>query len=376
LKSLAQFKEQIRALTMVVALIVIWIAFDRFTDGAFLQPRNLSNLLRQMSVTGILAAGMVLIIVMAHIDLSIGSTVAFLGGLLALLMSEKGYDPTLAFAITLGVGLLVGVVQGYIVSYRAVPSFIVTLGGMMSFRGASMWITNNSTIPLPENWILWAGSAYLSASSGWILTIATLIFVDALLIRNWWRQSRIDPQQHPLSSLVSTVVIITALFIGAMWVFSAHEGIPVPVLLMLVLIALLDFSATRTVWGRQIFAIGGNSEAAFLSGVPVKVRTLSVFAVMGGLSALAGVVLTARVGSASPDAGQLLELDAIAACVIGGTSLMGGKGNVFGAILGALMIESLNNGMSLANMEPYWQYIIKGLVLVGAVWVDINFRKE
>jgi D-xylose transport system permease protein len=329
-----------------------------------------------MSVTGILAAGMVLVIVTAQIDLSVGSTAAFFGGLLAVLQVQHGWDPSSALVVTLLAGTVVGAFQGYLTSYKGIPSFIVTLGGMMSFRGASMWITQSSTIPLPENWLLAAGAAYVSASSGWVLTIIVLVTVNALLIRSWWKHSKLDPAQYPLSNLISTAGVFSFLILGAMWVFSAHEGIPVPVLLMLGIVVLLDFLATRTVWGRHVFAIGGNPEAAFLSGVPVKFRLLTVFATIGTLSALAGAVLTSRVGSASPDAGQLLELDAIASCVIGGTSLMGGKGNVFGAILGALMIESLNNGMSLANMEPYWQYVIKGLVLIGAVWVDIKFRKD
>lgn len=374
--TLTQFKSQLRAFTMAVALVAIWIAFDRMTEGAFLQPRNLSNLLRQMSVTGIVAAGMVLVIVTAQIDLSVGSTAAFFGGLLAVLQAQYNWGPGAALIATLSAGILVGSMQGYLTAYKGIPSFIVTLGGMMAFRGSSMWITQSSTIPLPENWVLSAGAAYVPISTGWILTGIVLLAVNGMLISSWWQHTKLDAAQYPLSNLISTTGIFSFLVLGAMWIFASHEGIPVPVLLMLGIIVLLNFLATRTVWGRHVFALGGNPEAAFLSGVPVKFRLLTVFAAIGGLAALAGSVLTSRVGSASPDAGQLLELDAIASCVIGGTSLMGGKGNVFGAILGALMIESLNNGMSLANMEPYWQYVIKGLVLVGAVWVDINFRKE
>ena len=155
-----------------------------------------------------------------------------------------------------------------------------------------------------------------------------------------------------------------------------YQGLPIPVLILLVLTLFVHFIATQTPWGRHIYAIGGNKEAAFLSGVHVASKTLSTFVLMGLLAAISAVILTARVGSASPDAGQLLELDAIAACVIGGTSLMGGKGSVFGAILGALIMESLNNGMSLENMEPYWQFIVKGVVLVAAVWADMVSQPE
>jgi D-xylose transport system permease protein len=176
--------------------------------------------------------------------------------------------------------------------------------------------------------------------------------------------------------IAAKVLVVDLILAGAMMIFSQYQGVPYPVLLLGALLALLNFFATMTVWGRHVYATGGNREAAFLSGVSIRFCALSVITLMGLFSAISGVVLTTRVGSASPDAGQLLELDAIASCVIGGTSLAGGKGSVFGAVLGALLIESLNNGMSLANMEPFWQYILKGLVLVAAVWVDVASREQ
>lgn len=366
--------KALRTYAMVTAIIVIAIVFNSLTDGAFLQARNLSNLLRQMAVTGILAGGMVLVIVSSQIDLSIGSTAAFLGGVLAVVSSH--YDPTVGFFITLVAGVLIGMGQGYLVAYRMVPSFIVTLGGMMAFRGGAMWITDNSTIPISESWVQDLGNRYLSAQTGWVLTVLGLAVTLGLSFIAWRRQASVSPESSPFRAWMLNSVTVLFLTVGAMLIFQNHDGVPYPVLLMLGLIVLVHFLSIRTVWGRQIYAIGGNREAAMLSGVPVKVRTLSVFGLMGMISALGGVVMTARVGSASPDAGQLLELDAIASCVIGGTSLVGGKGSVFGAILGALLIESLNNGMSLANMEPYWQFINKGIVLVAAVWVDIASRES
>jgi D-xylose transport system permease protein len=364
--------KALRTYAMVTAIVIIGVVFDYVTDGAFLQARNLSNLLRQMAVTGILAGGMVLIIVSSEIDLSIGSTAAFLGGVLAVISTQ--FDPTIAFLITLVVGTAIGLGQGYLVAYRLVPSFIVTLGGMMAFRGGAMWITSNSTIPIAESWVQDLGTKYLTASTGWILTLVGLALTLAFSFVAWQKQARVSPESYPIRTWAinaATVILLTG---GAMLIFQNHEGVPYPVLLMIGLVLAIHFLSIRTVWGRHVYAIGGNREAAMLSGVPVKARTLSVFGLMGLISAIGGVVMTARVGSASPDAGQLLELDAIAACVIGGTSLIGGKGSVFGAILGAMLIESLNNGMSLANMEPYWQFINKGIVLVAAVWVDIASR--
>lgn len=356
---------------MVLALALIWVAFDFATDGAFLQSRNLSNLFRQMSGTGILAVGMVLIIVAGHIDLSVGSVSCFIGAVLAVVETNFSYGPWPAFGMALATGAAIGFIQGYLTSYQRIPAFIVTLGGMMGFRGASMWLTEGNTIPLPENWILALGSGYFTPSWSWALTgFAIFIACFSLL-----RERRLQ-LKHGLATSDSIPFLIlkmlgVALVLSAvMTIFSLYEGIPYPVLVMVLFMVAFHFLATRTVFGRHIYAIGGNLDAAGLSGIRVKSRTLSVFVLMGVLSAVAGLIFTSRVGSASPDAGQLVELDAIASCVIGGTSLMGGRGTVLGALLGALIMESLNNGMSMANMDSFWQYIVKGSVLVVAVWAD------
>jgi D-xylose transport system permease protein len=371
LQRFGNFKRSLRTYTMVFALLAIWMIFEVHTGGAFLQARNLSNLLRQMSVTSILSIGMVLIIVAGHIDLSVGSVVCFLGAIMAVANTTLGYSPTASVAIAMGAGALIGLIHGYLLSYQRIPSFIVTLGGMMAFRGASMMVTKNETIPLDGNWIQTMGTGYLSAHSGWILCSIALVVTGVAMIQSYVSQKRAGLETTPLSKLVIQMAILTAIVLGSMKVLASYEGIPLPVLIMVGLMVLVYLAATRTRWGRHIYAIGGNSDAAFLSGINIKFTTLSIYILMGLLSAMGGIILTARVGSASPDAGQLLELDAIASCVIGGTSLMGGKGSVLGAILGALVMESLNNGMSLANIEPFWQYIVKGLVLVVAVWADM-----
>jgi D-xylose transport system permease protein len=365
-----RFKSQLRTYAMVLALFAIWIIFNHYTGGSFLEPRNISNLLRQMSVTGILAGAMVLVIVTGEIDLSVGSLCAFLGGIFAVLSSQHGLSPMNALLITVACGLVVGFAQGFLTAYQLVPSFIVTLGGMMAFRGASMWVTSNSTIPLDESWIMALSSGYLDSKTAWPIVILVLAIASVYLV---W--SELKTARNSWSVITAKVLILNLILIGAMLIFSSYQGVPYPVLLMALILILLNFLASSTIWGRHLYATGGNKEAAFLSGVNVKFCSLTVMTLIGVMSSVAGIVLTARVGSASPDAGQLLELDAIASCVIGGTSLVGGKGTVFGAVLGALLIESLNNGMSLANMEPFWQYILKGLVLVTAVWVDVASRE-
>jgi len=356
---------------MVVALLVIWAVFAYQTDGAFLQIRNISNLLRQTSVTGVLSVGMVLVIVAGQVDLSVGSVVCFLGGLLAVLNTQLQFSPVVSVLAVIGCGLLVGLAQGYFVAFQRVPAFIVTLGGMMVFRGASMLLLRNSTVPLENSWISSIGTAYVSSTIGWVITFTILgLFIGSQISE---RRSRIKHKLAPGGRLQLwlRILFFSALILGFMAVLASYQGVPVPVLIMLGLMLAIHFVATQTVWGRHIYAIGGNKEAAQLSGVPVQRKTLSTFVLMGFLAAVAGMILTTRIGSASPDAGQLLELDAIAACVIGGASLMGGRGSALGAVLGALVMESLNNGMSMENIEPYWQFIVKGGVLVAAVWMDM-----
>jgi len=368
-------KDKLRALSMVIALVLIWIVFDRVTGGTFLQPRNISNLVRQMAVTGILASGMVLVLVLRHVDLSVGSLVAFLGTILAVANAQWELSPLSALLITVLAGGSLGSIQGFLVSFPKIPAFIVTLGGMLIFRGAAMWTTSNTTVPLPTSWLSDLGTAYLSSAQGLLAFSVVAVF---LLLSFFLRARAYKSVNVPRPSNESFTTTITALLVCgiALLLFNNYNGIPVPVFIMLAIMAILTLVARRTVWGRQIYAMGGNPEAAYLSGVPVHSRSLLTFTLMGVLSAVAAVVLTARVGSASPDAGQLLELDAIASCVIGGTSLRGGRGTIFGALLGALVMESLNNGMSLANMEPFWQFVVKGGVLVVAVWMDLASQKQ
>lgn len=351
---------------MLLVLALIWCIFAFTTDGAFLQPRNLSNLFRQMSITGVLASGMVFVIVAGHIDLSVGSVLCFVGAAMAIINADFGVSPTTSFFLALAIGLVIGGLQGLLISFQKIPAFIVTLGGMMAFRGASLGITQGNTIPLSESWVQSLATSYLPIPVGWALAaiICGAVIVSAKRFSGHSREKIFSAFLLILGTIVFTAVM------------SFYEGIPLPVLVTLVLAVFFQFVAKHTLFGRYVYAIGGNVEAAELSGINVKKITFGIFLLMGLLSAVAGVLFTGRVGSASPDAGQLLELDAIAACVMGGTSLLGGRGTIFGAVLGALFMESLNNGMSLMNMESFWQYIVKGLVLVIAVWADLRSAKN
>ncbi|HEX4960157.1 MAG TPA: sugar ABC transporter permease [Thermoanaerobaculia bacterium] len=354
-----------RALTMVGALLAIWVVFSIATGGTFLLPRNLSLLARQMAVTSILAVGMVLVIVAGQIDLSVGALAGLTGALAALAYARLGWSLALAVLLALAVGATLGALEGSLVAWLRIPPFIVTLGGMLVFQGTLLGVTGGVSTSPPRPF-LFLGQAYLPKPAGWIVAAgvaAALAFVAARIDERRWGRRRLGR------------LGLAALAVGAVALMNAYEGVPVPVLVVLALATVLSTVAHHTPFGRHLYAIGGNREAAFYSGIAIERHLVGVFTLMGLLAGAAGVVLTARVGAATPNAGQLMELDAIAAAVIGGTSLLGGQGTVWGALLGALVMASLDNGMSLLNTEAFWQPILKGAILVAAVAVDMAGRR-
>lgn len=351
-----------RTLVLVGALAVIWGVLFAATRGTFASPRNLALLARQMSVTSLLAVGMVLVIVTREIDLSVGAMAGLLGGVAAIAFEKAGWPLPVAFLAALLVGALLGLGQGALVAWLRVPSFIVTLGGMLIFQGALLAATGGISIS-PERSFLFVGQAYLPRPIGW--TIAALFTAGFLTAA----RSATGTRRWAWLGLAAVPILFAALM-------NAYEGIPLPVLLVLLAASVLWVVTRHTAFGRRLYAIGGNREAALYSGVRIERHVAAVFTSMGVLAAVAGIVLTARVGSATSDAGRLMELDAIAAAVIGGTSLLGGRGSVWGALLGALIMASLDNGMSLLNTEPYWQPILKGAILVAAVAADVAGRRE
>jgi D-xylose transport system permease protein len=368
--------DALRAYTMLFALGVIWVYFNFATDGIFLDPRNFSNLMRQTAVTGVLAVGMLMVIVTGNIDLSVGSLVGFIGGVAAFAQGPEGWGlvPTLAAAVIVGVA--VAEAQGALVAYANIPAFIVTLGGLLAWRGVVLGMTKGETIPITLVGFKAVGQQFVTRPVGLALALVAVAAIVWMNIRRHRARERYGLGKTSALNLALRVVLpslVVVLFIRHM---NASEGIPIPVIILIVVALAGAFLTQSTTFGRYLYAIGGNPDAARLSGINVRNHIWAVFCIMGLLAAVASIIYTARVGSASPDAGNLLELDAIAACVIGGTSLMGGRGTVFGACLGALFMASLDNGMSLLNVQPYSQYIIKGAILVTAVGLDMLGRKQ
>ncbi len=375
-KSRFTFKFNLQSYALILALVLIAVLFGVLTQGEFLSSRNLSNLFTQMTVISVLAIGMTFVIVAAHIDLSVGSLAGLTGGIAAILHVWFDLNTGIVVLVAVLVGALLGLWQGWWVAYRAVPAFIVTLGGMLIFRGILIGISKGQTIsPLDESFKMIANS-YLPYAFGYALAFVgiALLFFFTWRNRNKRRQMGLK-LASPIVDYGKLVIYTTGILVIT-YMLNRYYGIPVPLLIVITLAGIFIFISTKTSFGRSIYAIGGNAEAAALSGINIKRKTLSVFVIMGALAGLAGVILTSRLNSATTSAGDMYELDAIAACVIGGTSLAGGRGNIVGSIIGALIMASIDNGMSMMNIDTFWQHIVKGLILILAVWLDIASKKK
>ena len=361
---------------LFLALIVIWGVFIIVTGGNFINFRNISNLLRQMSITGILSIGMIFIIISGEIDLSVGSQMALLGGIAAIMDVTFKFPFLLTVLITLVLGLIFGIWNGYWVAKKSVPSFIVTLSGMLVFRGILIGITGGQTISPISSAFKILGQSYVPKSLSYVIGIAFVLLLVYSKLSD--RKSKLanNMKVSDLKNDIFGIIINGILIFLGIIILNSYEGIPTPVLLMDVLIIIFSFVANKTAYGRTVYAIGGNINAAKYSGIDTKKIKMIIYIVNGFLVAMAGLVLTSRLGAGSVSAGTNAELDTIAACVIGGASLSGGKGKVTGAILGALIMASLDNGMSMLNVEPSWQYVVKGLILLFAVLFDVRSQKK
>lgn len=372
--SIKQLFSQYKTLALLMAIALIWFFFSWKTEGGFISPRNLSNLMRQMAVTGILACGMAFVIIAGEIDLSVGSLLGLLGGVAAVLDVSHHLPLPLTIMLVLGGGLVLGMLNGCLVAYAGIPSFIVGLGGMLAYRGIVLGVTGGVTVAPVSAALVVLGQGYLAAPLGVALGVLLLLVAGVLS----WRQ-RASLAQHglplpaPWRDGVRLLVIGVVLF-AFVRTLNGYEGIPLPVLLLLVLLGIFSYLATQTVFGRRVYAVGSNMEATRLSGVDVRAVKLWIFGLMGLMCALAGLINTARLAAGSPSAGTAGELDVIAACFIGGTSMRGGSGTVYGALIGALVMASLDNGMSMLDVDTYWQMIVKGSILTLAVWVDVSTR--
>ncbi|MDD5423269.1 MAG: sugar ABC transporter permease [Candidatus Omnitrophota bacterium] len=368
--------QHFRKYTMLIALVAIWLIFTVLTEGVFVSPRNLSNLFVQTVAVAIITIGMTLIIVTRNIDLSVGSVAAFVGAIAAFLQVKTGWPTPLAMTAAMAAGLLVGVWHGFWVAYRMVPSFIVTLASMMIFRGAVLGITGGATIAPLSDAFRSIGQSYVPPH----LSVIIGVFAAAWYLFAHYYKRMLRAQYGfkvtPLLIDIAKTALMILVAAGFLAIMVHNRGIPYAVLLMVILAVVFNFIARQTVFGRQLYAIGGNPDAASLSGVNIKKQIMMLFAVFGGITAMSGLVLASRLNAATTSAGQGMELDVIAAAVIGGTSLMGGEGTIFGSVVGALIMASLDNGMSLMDTNITYQYIIKGMILLLAVWVDIATRQK
>lgn len=359
-----------------IALGLLWILFSILTKGNFLSPRNLSNVSRVVSTTGILACSTVLIIVSGGIDLSAGYVAMFAGCTVAALMTKLNVPVVPAILITLVMGMIIGFVNGFIVAYTGLAPFIVTLATQMVYYGLAFLVTNGGTIaPLPKSFN-YMGQSYINKSLGYILAGILIIYLLFSSIR-----SRKEKMKYGFDIDSNTVLLIkwfitSLLILLFIFIMNSYQGLPIPVLVMIVVLMLLSFMEKNTTWGRSIFAIGGNREAAHYSGIKVKRNWVIVFVLQSTMAAISGMLLAAKVNSGSMQTGINLHLDSIAAAVIGGTSMSGGVGRVPGAILGAVFMSTIDNGMSMLNVNVAWQFIVKGVVLAAAVIFDALSKKN
>ncbi len=381
-----------RMLAMIIALLVIWVALNIMTGGIFLTARNMYNLAVQSSVVGIMATGMVLVIVSRHIDLSVGSLLGFTGMVIAYLQvhifplgAVWNWPLTILCGLTLGG--LVGLWQGWWISYRGIPSFVTTLAGLLMFRGAAYLVTDGRTVaPMDKTYQVLGGGidGSIGATWSWILAGVAIAWMlaNSIMVRRSYRKYGFKVK--PLWVQLMFLAVGTALVCGFVMVMNAYykprteipRGIPVPVLIMICVVVGMNLLSKTTRFGRYVFAIGGNPEAAELAGIAVKRITTFVFMVMGILCGVAAVITTARLNAGANSMGMLAELNVIAAAVIGGTSLAGGQGTVTGAILGAVIMQSLDNGMVLLGISSAMRQLVIGAVLILAVWFDVVYNKK
>ncbi|KSV79360.1 Xylose transport system permease protein XylH [compost metagenome] len=383
-------KNNIREYGLLVALVVIMLFFQFVTNGVLFKPVNITNLVLQNSFIVIMALGMLLIIVAGHIDLSVGSIVAFIGAISAIMLVKWGLPAFVVIPACLIVGGIMGAAQGYWVAYQKIPSFIVTLAGMLVFRGLTYVVLGGRPIgPFPKEFqLLSTGFVpdflyFLNPAPETIQNMVALVAVIALVgyaIYAGIRDRKIN-EQHGTENepfvffaVQMAVIAVVALFIG--FQLATYRGLPNVLIAMAVLIALYTFITTRSTIGRRIYAMGGNVKATKLSGINTERLTFYTFVNMGVLAALAGMIITARLNSATPKAGVGFELDVIAACFIGGASASGGVGKIIGAVIGAFIMGVMNNGMSIMGIGIDYQQLIKGLVLLAAVFFDVYNKNK
>ncbi|MCC5894546.1 MAG: sugar ABC transporter permease [Alkalibacterium sp.] len=381
----ALIKENIRDYGMFIALFVIMITFNVLTNGMFMSSRNISNLLDSAGYIAVLAVGMTLVIVIRHIDLSVGYIAGFLGAVAAILLMQQGWSVFLVIPVILLLGMVIGLFNGLLIAQLGIPAFVATLAGMLIFRGALLQVTaGTGTIIVQNTFFNAIGNGFIPSVmeiNSLHLTTLLIGLITILFFVYGEIKTRIDRIKYTFEVVSVPIFVLKLVFISFIigyitYILAGYNGFSWTVIIVLVVTMIYHFITSKTVLGRQIYAVGSNPEAAHLSGINVKKVTYMVMGSMSMLAALSGIMYTARLQSATTTAGMLFELDAIAAAYVGGVSSAGGVGKVTGAIIGAIVMASLTNGMNLMGVGISYQYMIRGGVLAGAVIFDVITRKR
>ncbi|ETP70613.1 ABC transporter permease [Planococcus glaciei CHR43] len=378
-------KANIRDYGMYIALLVIILTFTFMTDGLFMSSRNISNLLDSTGYIAVLAVGMTLVIVIRHIDLSVGFLAGFLGAIAAIFLSQMGMSVFLVIPIVLIFGVVIGLFNGFLIAKVGIPAFVATLAGMLFFRGALLNVTEGTgTIIVNNDGFNALGNGFIPSlmEINGLHLLSLLMGLAGILLYIYSEISnRRNKAKYGFEVVSFKIFIVKLVFVSFIigyitWILAGYNGFSWTVVIMLLVVVIYHFLATKTVLGRNIYAVGSNPEAAHLSGINVTKITLFVFGSMGMLAALSGILFTSRLQSATTTAGTLFELDAIAAAYVGGVSSAGGVGKVTGAIIGAIVMASLSSGMNLLGTGISYQYMIRGGVLALAVIFDVMTRKQ
>ncbi|GGO34240.1 ABC transporter permease [Gemmobacter aquaticus] len=376
--------KHLREYGLLFALIAIMVFFQVVTDGTLLKPVNITNLFLQNSYIIIMALGMLMVIVAGHIDLSVGSVMGFVGALAAVMLVNWDLPVAVVIPISLVVGAAIGAAQGYFVAFWRIPSFIVTLAGMLVFRGLSLWLLAGQSVgPFPKSFqalsngfipdLFGVDKPNVTALVAGLIAVAVLIWMG---VKTRARNAHYGIEDEPFAFFVARNAIISAALMFVIWKLAGFRGLPNVLISMVVLTVVYAFITERTTLGRRVYAIGGNEKAAKLSGINTERLTFLTFVNMGFLAALGGLVFAARLNTATPKAGFGVELDVIAAVFIGGASMSGGSGKIIGAVVGAFIMGVMNNGMSIMGIGIDYQQVIKGLVLLAAVFFDVYNKQK
>ncbi len=402
-----------RLLGMIGALVVIWVVFGYFTDGRFLSPRNFFNVSVQTASVAVMATGMVFVIVTRNIDLSVGSLLGLIGMVVAAMQVQwlpeifgLGHPAIWIIAVCAAIliGAVLGAFQGWIIGYLTVPAFIVTLGGFLVYRGAMWWVTKGQTqAPLDPTFRLLGGGAEgtLGETLSWVFGVVAALIAIAIMLMSRRRKANHGFAIKPVWAEGILMGLAAGLILAFVWIMNSYpipkgamrritsaqgieytdgmvwnHGVAIPVVILLVVTIIMTIIAQRTRFGRYVYATGGNPEAAALSGINTRLLTVKVFAFMGALTGIASIIASARLNAVDVGLGTLDELRVIAAAVIGGTALSGGAGTIYGAVIGALIMQSLQSGMASVGVDAPLQNIVVGFVLVFAVWIDIVYRRR